>query len=148
MMGTQDGVLHHTQSSLGENRYWYNGVESGEIAQTALLAGHYGVPPIMVSGDEAACREAREFLGSECITVATKAGISREAAILYPFAETRRALYEGAMRAVAAIPRCQPYRVEMPIRARKQWLARDRSGPAQLRTKEGTIENILKLLDF
>ena len=30
MMGTPDGVLHHTQSSKTENRYWYNGVESGE----------------------------------------------------------------------------------------------------------------------
>src|ERR1035437_432738 len=36
MMGTPDGVLCHTQSSRTENRYWYNGVESGELAQCAL----------------------------------------------------------------------------------------------------------------
>ncbi|HOA52840.1 MAG TPA: M55 family metallopeptidase, partial [Thermogutta sp.] len=48
MMGTQDGVLCHTQSSRNENRYWYNGVESGEIAQVALYAGAFGVPTIMV----------------------------------------------------------------------------------------------------
>src|SRR5665647_2166341 len=36
MMGTPDGVLNHTQSSKSENKYWYNGVESGELAQTAI----------------------------------------------------------------------------------------------------------------
>jgi hypothetical protein len=24
---------------------WYNGIESGELAQCAAVAGHYGVPP-------------------------------------------------------------------------------------------------------
>ncbi len=96
MMGTPDGVLNHTQSSKTENRYWYNGVESGELVQDGAVAGHYGVPPILVTGDEAVCREARRFYGDACITVAVKQGISREAAALYPFAETRNALYEGA----------------------------------------------------
>ncbi len=49
MMGTPDGVLAHTQSSRTENRYWYNGVESGELAQCAAIARHYGVLPIIQS---------------------------------------------------------------------------------------------------
>ena len=80
MMGTPDGVLNHTQSSKTENRYWYNGVESGELVQCAALAGHFGVPPILVSGDEATCREAERFFGPTCVTVAVKKGINREAA--------------------------------------------------------------------
>jgi len=43
MMGTPDGVLCHTQSSRSENRYWYNGIESGELAQCAAIAGHYAL---------------------------------------------------------------------------------------------------------
>jgi D-amino peptidase len=149
MMGTPDGVLCHTQSSRTENRYWYNGVESGELAQCAAIAGHYGIPTILVTGDEATCREARTFFGDECVTVAVKQGISREAAVLFPFDETRKALFEGAKQAVAAIPRCQPYRLSLPIHAKKQYLVFD--GPAKegrLATKEGTIEDILKLFDF
>ena len=38
MKGAADGVLNHTQSSKGENRYWYNGVESGELAQYGAIA--------------------------------------------------------------------------------------------------------------
>lgn len=149
MMGTPDGVLCHTQSSKGENRYWYNGVESGELAQCAAIAGHYGVPTILVTGDDAACREATEFFGPECVTVSVKKGVAREAAVLYPFEETHKALYEGAQRAMAAIDRCQPYRLTLPIQAKKQHLVFDSPGqPGRLVTKEGTIEEVLRLFAF
>jgi len=159
MMGTADGVLCHTQSSRTENRYWYNGIESGELAQCAAIAGHYGVPTIMVTGDVAACREAAKFFGPDCVTVAVKRGISREAAELYPFDETRQALYEGARRAIAAIPKCQPYKLSLPIQAKKEYLVFDKPAaqqqgqdalatPGRRTTKEGTIEDVLKLTDF
>ncbi|MBU4198841.1 MAG: M55 family metallopeptidase [Verrucomicrobia bacterium] len=143
MWGTKDGVLYHTQSSSSEHRYWYNGVESGELAQAALYAGHFGVPPIMVSGDEATCREARKFFGKACVTIAVKKGLTREAAILYPFEETRQALYEGARRAVAAIPRCKTYKVRLPIRAKVQYF--EVVGyPSQTRivTRQGKITDL------
>ena len=149
MMGTPDGVLCHTQSSRSENRYWYNGIESGELAQCAAVAGHFGVPTIMVTGDVATCREAAKFFGSNCVTVAVKRGISREAAELYPFDETRRALYEGARRAVAAIPKCKPYKLSLPVRAKKEYLVFDSpSGPGRKVGKEGTIEDVSKLMRF
>jgi len=148
MMGTPDGVLNHTQSSKTENRYWYNGVESGELAQCAAIAGHFGVPPIMVTGDEATCREAERFFGRACVTVAVKKGVARESAVLYPFAETRKALYRGAKRAMAAIPHCKPYRLELPIAAKKQYLVFDDPTKPKLVTKEGTIPDALHLLDF
>lgn len=149
MMGTPDGVLCHTQSSRPENRYWYNGVESGELAQCAAIAGGYDVPTIMVTGDEAACREAGQFFGSDCVTVAVKRGIAREAAELYPFDETRQALHEGARRAVAAIGKCKPYKLSLPIQAKKEQLVFDSpSEPGRRVTKEGTIEDVLKLLEF
>jgi D-amino peptidase len=149
MMGTPDGVLCHTQSSKSENRYWYNGVESGELAQCAAIAGHYSIPTIMVTGDVATCREATKFFGPDCVSVAVKRGISREAAELYPFDETRQALYEGARRAVAAIPKCKPYKLSLPIKAKKEYLVFDNpSGPGRLISKEGTIEDVLKLMDL
>ena len=149
MMGTSDGVLHHTQSSKSENRYWYNGVESGEIAQEALLAGHYNVPPIMVTGDEAVCREAKKFFGDSCVTVAVKRGISREAAVLYPFTETRQALYEGAKQAVAAIPKCKPYKITLPIKGKLQFLTFGEPGAKpKLVTKEREMPTALDILNF
>jgi D-amino peptidase len=148
MMGTPDGVLNHTQSSKSENKYWYNGVESGELAQTAAIAGYFGVPPILVTGDEATGREAHKFFGNEVITVATKQGLAREAAVLYPFEETRKALYEGAKKAIAAIPKCKPYIMELPIKARIEYLDLDTALPKpKLITREWIIPDALHLLD-
>ena len=146
MMGTSDGVLNHTQSSKSENRYWYNGVESGELAQEAIVAGYYGVPTILVTGDVATCREATKFFGPNVITVATKQGISREAAVLYPFEETHKALYEGAKKAMTAIPKCKPYIVEVPIKAKMEWLDLDPGLPKpKLMTREWTIPDATHL---
>ena len=148
MMGTADGVLNHTQSSKSENRYWYNGIESGELAQCALIAGHFGVPTILVTGDEATCREATKFFGPECVTVAVKQGVSREAAVLYPFEETRKALYDGARKAIAAIPKCKPYITEMPIKARMQYLDLKAGLPEpKVVVREWTIPDALHLFE-
>jgi D-amino peptidase len=148
MMGTPDGVLHHTQSSKTEHRYWYNGVESGEIAQCAAVAGHLGVPVILVTGDEAACREAEKFLGRACVTVAVKKGIARESAMLYPLDETRPKLQAGAKRAMSAISQCKPYRLDLPIKAKKEYLVFEGSSEPKRVTREGTIPDALHLLDF
>jgi D-amino peptidase len=149
MMGTPDGVLNHTQSSESENRYWYNGVESGELAQNAAIAGYYGVPPILVTGDEATCREAKKFFGNNIVTVAVKRGVAREAAVLFPFEDTRNALYEGAKRAVAAISSCKPYVLEKPIKVKEQYLKLDPSSPKPVVvSREGVAEDALHIFTW
>ncbi|MBN2666845.1 MAG: M55 family metallopeptidase [Bacteroidales bacterium] len=147
MMGTPDGVLNHTQNSRAENRYWYNGVESGELVQNAIIAGHFNVPFIMVTGDDATCREARRFFGNDLVTVSTKKGLSREAAVLYPFEETRKALYEGARRAVSLISECKPYRIDMPINVKLQHLKTEPGRTeAEIVTAEWISEDALHIL--
>ena len=149
MMGTPDGVLNHTQSSRSENRYWYNGVESGELAQSAAIAGHFGVPPIMVTGDEATCREAKAFFGNDIVTVAVKKGLARESAMLYPFEETRKALYEGARRAVANARSCKPYVMKTPIAVREELLNLDPTLPAPVKVaREGVARDALHLFTW
>lgn len=149
MAGTGDGVLHHTQSSKTENRYWYNGIESGELAQVALYASHFGIPPVMVTGDEATCREARKFFGEHCVTVSVKRGLARESAVLDPFEETRKALYEAAKLVPAAIPQCQPYSITFPAKAKKQYLVFDNASPTgKITIKEGEIPSPLKIFEF
>lgn len=149
MMGTPDGILNHTQNSKTENRYWYNGVESGEIVQNAAIAGYYGVPVIMVTGDEALCRESRKFFGSNVVTVPVKKGLSREAAVLYPFEETRKALFEGAKKAISGMPSCKPYILKTPIKIRETYLgSADTNGKQQVVTREGEAPDALHILNW
>jgi len=116
MNGTPDGVLHHTQSSIAEAKYYYDGIERGEIYQSAVIAGHFNVPVILVTGDEAACKEAKETLGEGLPTVSVKKGISREAAFLISPEETKFLLMEGAKKAIKALPELKPYKIKLPVR--------------------------------
>ena len=149
MMGTPDGVLSHTQSSKSERRYWYNGVECGELVQCALISGSYGVPTILVTGDEATCREAENFFGAGCVTVAVKEGIAREAAVLYPFEQTRKALYDGARKSMEVISHCKPYKMDLPINGKLQYLDLDSDSPEpDVITKEAVFHDARDILNF
>jgi len=118
MAGTPDGFLRHTQSSRGGNRYWYNGRECGEIAQSALLYGHFGIPVVMVTGDTATCREAREFLGEQTVTVAVKEGFGEQfGALLAPLA-AHDLIRQGAREALGRAGECKPFTLDLPIRGR------------------------------
>ena len=64
MAGTRDGVLAHTVSGSSWWRLRFNGVEVGETGINAALCGTWGCPVVLVTGDEAACREGRELLGA------------------------------------------------------------------------------------
>jgi hypothetical protein len=75
--------------------------------------------------------------------------LSREAAELYPFEETRQALYDGAKRAVSVIGECKPFTLNFPVKAKKQQLVQEGdSTQTKLVTKEKTITHPLKILDL
>lgn len=115
MNGTPTGMMHHTQSSLAESKYWYNGTECGEIAQSSLVIGHYGVPVVMVTGDVATCEEAVRFLGEAIVTVAVKQGLSRQCGILIAPERAHQMLRQGAAECLKRIDRCPPFTMELPI---------------------------------
>jgi len=147
MKGTPDGVLNHTMSSTWKYRFWYNGVETGEIGIVSLAAGYYEIPVILVTGDKAACREAHHFLGDQVVTVPVKEGLATEAAILYPFEETRQALYEGAKRAMAAIDKCKPYKIAMPFSVKLEYVTPDEN-PEKIRSIEHTYPDATHIYDI
>ena len=57
---TPDGVMCHTISTTTWRNLWFNEDLVGEVGINAALCGHYGVPILLVTGDEAVCRESRE----------------------------------------------------------------------------------------
>ncbi|NLB54250.1 MAG: M55 family metallopeptidase [Lentisphaerae bacterium] len=118
MNGTPDGLLHHTQSSVGEMKFFYNGIERGEIYQMSVIAGHFDVPVILVTADVAGCREARATLGDNLPTVAVKKGLGRESAILLSQEDTYKKLSESAEKAMITLPNLKPFKETYPINLR------------------------------
>ena len=116
MAGTQCAFLDHTQSSAEWFNYYINGRKVGELGQWAMVAGHFGVPLAMMSGDDAAVMEARNFFGDiECVSV--KYSIERNDAVLYDAEECRKKIYNASFNATKALKegkKYKPYKPAMP----------------------------------
>ena len=72
--------MYHTISGRDCQRLWFNDTEVGETGINAALCGTWGCPVLLVTGDEATCREAKELLGAGLTTVAVKRAFGRYAA--------------------------------------------------------------------
>jgi D-amino peptidase len=107
--GTPDGVLSHTVSGKDYRGLWFNGTSVGETGINAALCGTWGCPVVLVTGDEAACREASALLGAELETVAVKQGLGRFSARQVPPTRARAMIEEGARNALAKRDRVTPY---------------------------------------
>ncbi|HEX6104890.1 MAG TPA: M55 family metallopeptidase [Gemmatimonadales bacterium] len=97
--GVPHAVIDHTYTGrVHEARL--NGRPVGELALNAALAGTYGVPLAMVSGDQAVAAEARELLGPAVETVVVKHAVGRFAARSLAPVEACRRIREGAASAL------------------------------------------------
>ncbi|RJS84755.1 aminopeptidase [Candidatus Bathyarchaeota archaeon] len=113
MAGSEKGVLSHTMSSRSIYRVLFNGAEIGEIGIESLLAGYYGVPVALVTGDKTATDEAKNLLG-KVETVTVKWGLGRTFAISLSPRKARRLIKEGAIRAIKSLREYKPLRPPPP----------------------------------
>ena len=106
---TPDGVLCHTISGVQYRNLWFNDDLVSETGVNAALNGHYGVPVVLVTSDEAVCREAAEILGDELPTVAVKKGLSRFSARQIAPVRAREMIAVACENALAHAARAKPY---------------------------------------
>lgn len=139
MADTEDGFFPHTITLVP--RIKVNGIPVGETAITAYTLGEYGIPVIMVTGDQALIREARSFLpGVEVVKVKTSSS-KRETKSLPPV--KARELIEGtAYRAVSKIKELRPLMVEKPVEIEMSFPNEDYAGLAARLPRTGRIGNI------
>jgi D-amino peptidase len=140
--GTPDAVLDHTWSSATDTRFLFNGVEVGEIALDAAIAGVFGVPVALVSGDDKTATEAIALLGS-VESVITKTAVTREGAVCLPLAKVLHQAETGALRAVERALRGEfrPFIPQTPLHCAQTW--RDENGTRQ--TREAVGEDLRRL---
>ncbi len=108
------GVRAHTMSSASFADVRLNGVSVPEAALNAAVAGHFHVPVVMISGDDAIVKEAGALLGPiEGATVKWSYGF-HAARTLTP--EAACELIRGkATAAIARLKDFKPYRVREPV---------------------------------
>lgn len=123
MAGTPGAVLEHSYSSKEIQNVWMNGRAIGEIGFDAAIAGEYGMPVIMVSGDDKACAEAREFL-PHVTTACVKKAMSVNGAMLLPPEAAHRLIFEKAREAVENLKNCLLFHFTKPMECRVEVMER------------------------
>lgn len=109
------GVRAHTISSARLADVRMNDVPVGEGEISAAIAGHFGVPVIMVSGDDQVVKEVAGSLGNIEGAVVKWAGSFHSARTLTP-GEANAVLGEATRRALSRLKEFKPYTVKTPIR--------------------------------
>jgi len=113
MAGTLNGFLDHTMNSRVILEYRCNGRALGEIGIEAAWAGHYGVPVIVVSGDRAACDEAKATF-EKVETAVVKTGLGRNRAKCLSIPNAHEAIREAVAKALGSIGSYKPFAPSAP----------------------------------
>lgn len=109
------GVRAHTMSSARLADVRLNGTAMSEAGINAAIAGHFGVPVILVTGDDVVVEETRRLLGDvEGAVVKTAYGF-HSARTLHPSA-ANRLIGQKVKAALARIDDFKPYRPQPPYR--------------------------------
>lgn len=114
MSGTPDGVLSHT-GNRSVDFVEVNGIRVGECGNEAMMAGDYGFPCVMISGDVAVCREMQELL-DDIEAAPVKTGYTaHHADCLHPNV-ARNLIREKVRAALGRLSDFNPFVIPGPIR--------------------------------
>ena len=109
-----EGVRAHTISSARFADVQLNGISMPEAGINAAIAGHFDVPVIMISGDEAAVKEAAALLGDIEDAIVKWAYGFHSAKTMTPEA-AYDLIRQKVGAAVRRIKQFRPYKLKTPI---------------------------------
>lgn len=109
-----EGVRAHTISSARLAAVRLNGVSMPEAGINAAVAGHFNVPVIMISGDDAAVQEAQTLIGDMEGAVVKWANSFHSARSLHP-EDAYDLIRQKVKTAIGRIGQFKPYKLQTPI---------------------------------
>lgn len=115
-IGTPGAVRAHSFSSRRFYDLRLNGAHASEALVNAAIAGHFGVPVLLVSGDEATVREVQGTIDRDIVGVAVKRGIGYHSADNLSPEVARTRIREGAKTALARVGSARAFAVSRPVR--------------------------------
>ncbi len=103
----QEGVLAHTYLANSITGVWLNDVPASEGYLNAHVVAEYGVPVVLVTGDDVACEDALGYAPG-ALKVAVKDHVSRYAAVCRTPARTAADIRAAAKEAAQLAVRQEP----------------------------------------
>ena len=112
--GDQDGVLAHTYTGETIYNVRVNGVACSEALLNAAMAGYYGIPLLLVTGDRVVVEHVKEHM--PWVTgVIVKDGIGHYATNSLTPKAAQAAIREAAAQAVRDAAKAKPFTFEPPL---------------------------------
>lgn len=108
------GVRAHTMSSANLTSIKLNGVPMSEASFNAAVAGHFNVPVLLVTGDDAIAEEATALLGDIETAIVKWAYGFHSVRTLLPDA-AYALIRDKSTKALAKIGKISPYKLKGPI---------------------------------
>ncbi len=109
-----EGVRAHTFSSAKLTRVSVNQQPISEGMFAAMVTGYFNVPVILISGDNIATKETKDFVGDMEMAIVKEAYGFHSAKSLTPEAATK-VIKEASQRAVKRLKDFKPYKVSSPV---------------------------------
>jgi len=106
--GTPAAPLAHTWTGW-VNDVRFNGLSTGEFGLNAAVAGHFGVPVTLVTGDDKAVAQTQALLGPQVAGAVVKEGISTFAALHLHPQRAQDLIRDAAFQAVHNAAGAAPY---------------------------------------
>lgn len=110
----KQGVRAHTFSSARLTDVKLNGQSVSEGTWGSIVTGHFGAPVILVTGDNIATQEVKDFVGDVEVAVVKEALSFHSAKTLTPNAAVKL-IKEASERAVKRIKDFKPYKISAPV---------------------------------
>jgi D-amino peptidase len=108
------GIRAHTITGLGFTSLELNGQSMSESSLGAALAGHFGVPVVMISGDDSATAELKRLIPN-VETAVVKSPISFNAGITLTPVAGQALVRAGVREGVRRRREIAPFRVRAPV---------------------------------
>jgi D-amino peptidase len=152
------GILAHTINSFAFAGVWLGERELGEAGLYGALAGEYGAPVVMASGDDVFIAENRPLF-PDATFVQTKRATGQTSGVSLSPAQSRALIRDGVVAALDARANVRPLviagpfvvtlRTQSPAMADLfcQWPAFERTGSTELRFPAPTVEAAVRMLN-
>jgi D-amino peptidase len=115
-INTPQAVRAHTISSRRFYDLRLNGQRASEGLLNAALAGHFGVPVVLVSGDDAAVQEVQRTIDSKIVGVTVKRAIGYHSADNLAPEVARQQIREATQTALSRLSSFRPFTLSKPVR--------------------------------
>ena len=121
----QAGILSHVLNAPLISEVRLNGQPVGEAELTAALAGAYGIPTVLITGDDRVCLDVQRWSGGQIEAAVVKYSLTRYAVRALSLIEARERIRTAARQAVGRLGRAQPTLLGAPIELEVEWGERE-----------------------